>query len=1111
MMVTFVSQCEKNALKKTRRVLDAFADRIGNNTWQTVITEDGLLTVKKMLRQTASKSTAVSCHWLRSRSRSQLLWVVGNRRKFNERGIVPVNSTAKKFQIEASNWEYLPLIRALTAVAALLHDWGKSTSIFQAKLQPDYRGATGDPIRHEWISCVLLDAFIRQCVANQRNWLFELSQGNIDEASLKKFVLSSPNKLFVHHDDLAQLILWLIVSHHRLPLPRNVCETFEHFKEVNAYSISICLEQITQAWGYENRSDESDFFSRVKGCFDFPQGLMTNSAKWFKELKRWAAKLESMKAQIDALIQNNGIRLVLHHARLCLMLGDHHYSSQPASEKWRSPVQLFANTDRKSRQLKQKLDEHLVGVKKHALEVANLLPLIQRLEQDEATAIFDNTALRKPSSGDFAWQQKAIKCIAEYKKQYKLTGAFVVNMASTGCGKTFANAKIMQALSAEGNSLRYVLALGLRTLTLQTGDEYRERVGLNSDELAVLIGSKAVTELHDAGNRQSSTGEFASRHESLGSESLESLLDNEVDFSGVLPEDDLSTVLTDKRARQFLYAPVLACTIDHIMGATETKRGGRYILPSLRLMSSDLVIDEVDDFSGEDLAAIGRLVHLAGMLGRKVMISSATIPPALAEGFFHAYRLGWQLFSQSQNQTASICSIWVDEFHSYAVKTNSEDSGLVQYANAHGQFIEKRVARLAKQQARRKANIIACEMSDKPQADDTNSKKERYFYTILQAALDKHSDHNTVDKVSQKQVSFGVIRVANIPVCVALTQFLLNAPLPENTEIRVMAYHSQQVLLMRHAQEQHLDAVLKRKEGIGEQPKAFSHSVIRDHLDQINAQHCLFILVATPVEEVGRDHDFDWAVVEPSSYRSIIQLAGRVRRHRTGEVAKPNVGLLQYNWKTYKANDEKGAYFIKPGYEDKPLPNHDLSQLLDVTGIAKCLDAVPRIKLPTQHAMNQLFSGIEHKATKQLLTEYGHIQVNNIQGFLQHAWWLTGLPQTFQAFRRSTDSVNLFYVWDKQKQRFYWAEKDEEGRPVNRESQLDIKSVDLSRELKARLWLDRDYEHLLTQWAQTSDTNITLASLRYGEVNLTIYNESDRFEYSPQLGMYRKTEGGKND
>jgi len=96
MMVIFVSQCEKNALKKTRRVLDAFADRIGNNTWQTVITEDGLMTVKKMLKKTASKSTAVSCHWIRTRSRTDLVWVVGRRHAFNHQGVVPVNFTSKE-------------------------------------------------------------------------------------------------------------------------------------------------------------------------------------------------------------------------------------------------------------------------------------------------------------------------------------------------------------------------------------------------------------------------------------------------------------------------------------------------------------------------------------------------------------------------------------------------------------------------------------------------------------------------------------------------------------------------------------------------------------------------------------------------------------------------------------------------------------------------------------------------------------------------------------------------------------------------------------------------------------------------------------------------------
>ena len=96
MMVNFVSQCQKKALNRTRRVLDAFANRIGDNTWQTVITEDGLIAVKKLLRKTATKNTAVSCHWIRSRARSELVWVVGNRGKFNYSGIVPVNTTSKE-------------------------------------------------------------------------------------------------------------------------------------------------------------------------------------------------------------------------------------------------------------------------------------------------------------------------------------------------------------------------------------------------------------------------------------------------------------------------------------------------------------------------------------------------------------------------------------------------------------------------------------------------------------------------------------------------------------------------------------------------------------------------------------------------------------------------------------------------------------------------------------------------------------------------------------------------------------------------------------------------------------------------------------------------------
>jgi len=1016
-----------------------------------------------------------------------------------------VNSTARKKKLTESNWEYLPLIRTLAALAALLHDWGKATKVFQES----YRGGLNDPIRHEWVSCVLLDAFIRHCNSNNTFWLVELSQGNIDEDALKNFVVTKPEKLFVNHDKTAQMLMWLIVSHHRLPLPKGDDATLKNnYLDASAESIDECLRRINQQWGYENRRDEADFANRVAGCFEFPNGLMADSTLWINDIKHWASRLSEQKAQIELLTSNKSIRLVLHHARLCLMLGDHYYSSQPQNKNWLSPSQIFANTDRATNALKQKLDEHLVGVKKHALDIANLLPMIQRLENEEATAVFDNTALRKPSTGDYEWQQQAVNRIAEFKMKESIGGAFIVNMASTGCGKTFANAKIMQALSPEGNSLRYVLALGLRTLTLQTGDEYRERVGLGGDKLAVLIGSKAVTELHNSIKSRIKSDVNKPSNEEAGSESLESLLDNDIDFTGLLPEGSLSTVLTDERARKFLYAPVLACTIDHMMGATETKRGGRYILPSLRLLSSDLVIDEVDDFTGEDLAAIGRLVHMAGMLGRKVMISSATIPPALAEGFFNAYRLGWQLFSHSQKASFDVCSIWVDEFNSDVVKIGSDEKGLNNYRIYHAEFINKRVSKLAEQPAKRKANIIACAFNLPNRNVDSNTKQAQYFGYVWQAILDKHQLHNTVDEISGKQVSFGVVRVANIGPCVELTKFLLNIDLPENTDIRVMAYHSQQVLLMRHEQEQHLDAVLKRKELSGQQPKAFSHPIIRMHLEKSSKQNIIFILVATPVEEVGRDHDFDWAVVEPSSYRSIIQLAGRVRRHRTGEVDKPNVGLLQYNWKAFESdNKEGGCYFTKPGYEGdmkKPLPTHNLNEILNVDKLAVRLDASPRIQFLSQldiKNLNNWFSGIEHKLTETLLTNYDSVLVSNFQGYLQHAWWLTGLPQTFQSFRRSQPAVQLFYVWDDKKQRCYWAEKDDNGRPVNREKQRNIKINDLSVLQKSRLWLDRDYLVLLEKWAASSGFSQHRTSLRYGELSLTIYKESDVFEYSPQMGM----------
>ncbi|MDQ7001758.1 MAG: type I-F CRISPR-associated helicase Cas3, partial [Ghiorsea sp.] len=514
---------------------------------------------------------------------------------------------------------------------------------------------------------------------------------------------------------------------------------------------------------------------------------------------------------IHTLFQSTSLRPVMTYARMSLMLADHFYSSQDKDPNWHSSVTLFANTDNQGK-LKQQLDEHLVGVAKQAKVNIKKLPRFEAVFNQDIR-IFNNAKLHKKSPKDYKWQDTAVSNIKKWKREEEgldqhQFGFFAVNMASTGKGKTFANAKIMQALSAGEESLRYILALGLRTLTLQTGDEYRDKIGLKGNELAVLIGSKAIVDLHEQKN-------------TTGSESNTSLFDDALIFDENFPEQGLDTVLKSSKDRQFLYAPVLTCTIDHIIQATEVKRGGRYILPTLRLMSSDLVIDEIDDFDDSDLIAIGRLIHMAGMLGRKVMISSATIPPDLAEGYFNVYQSGWDIFAKMRGKKSSVGCAWIDEFKTHVKAIEDKEI----YQKEHTKFIDKRIKNLSQQPVKRKANIAPC-----------STDVGEYFEAIKQAILEKHHHHNMTDTTSNKVISVGVVRMANINPCVALTRYLLDNNLAEDTEIKAMAYHSRQVLLMRHEQEKYLDKILKRHQG---DEHIFNDAVIRNHIEQSKVKNII--------------------------------------------------------------------------------------------------------------------------------------------------------------------------------------------------------------------------------------------------------------------------------
>jgi CRISPR-associated endonuclease/helicase Cas3 len=503
-----------------------------------------------------------------------------------------------------------------------------------------------------------------------------------------------------------------------------------------------------------------------------------------------------------------------------------------------------------------------------------------------------------------------------------------------------------------------------------------------------------------------------------------------------------------------------------------------------------------------DLIAISRLVHLAGMMGRSVAISSATIPPDLAQGMFRAYMRGLACYNQFFTEAKQCGVVLCDEFKTVAGRIAMGD--FQAYKVMHEAFVDKRVQHLEKQVIKRKGIIV-----DIPEAPDGGSRITQFFEAVKKAAISLHDDNYVMDKRTKKRVSFGLIRLANTSPCVACSLYLLSSEcmLPNGYAIRVMTYHSRQILIMRHEQEKYLDAVLKRKYD-SSVPVDIQDPVIRRHLDRIEEDNVLFIVVATPIEEIGRDHDFDWAVVEPSSYRSFIQLAGRVLRHRMvyADIIKPNIAVMQYN---IKALQGKPQAFTKPGYEVKPyhLRSHDLHDIIDEGAFHKKIDAVLRIRKPVMNGTDKkdvsLLIDLEHMTMEDFNSAEPGPQ--GLSGWIDEYWWLTALPQTFNRFREGQADRKLIGVYRDGKIHFSMYE---DGECIDCGDTLHIKQDTIEYGAE-RIWLPRTYEDALCRRIPEDDDLpeeelLETLSNKYGEITLPVDSGDETWFYDDQFGIFKK-------
>ena len=501
----------------------------------------------------------------------------------------------------------------------------------------------------------------------------------------------------------------------------------------------------------------------------------------------------------------------------------------------------------------------------------------------------------------------------------------------------------------------------------------------------------------------------------------------------------------------------------------------------LRLLTSDfLILDEPDDFGVEDLPSLARLVNMAGLLGVNIILSSATLPPGLTEHLFHCYVEGRKHYNNNRNKVNigpnPVCC-WVDEFRTNASKCCNLDS----FKTNNNKFVDKRIKDLIKNDKKINAKIIDINNNEDDVCKNIASELPRLTKEL-------HEKNYTADPISGKKVSFGIFRIANINTIIPIVDNFLDKSIDDNTVYHIIVYHSKFPLIIRSNIENLLDRNMKRKN-----TNIFDLEDVKEAINSSNAENHIFLVFASPVAEVGRDHDYDWAIIEPSSYRSITQMVGRIRRHRHEKYDEINVYILNKNVKCIKG---KEICFEKPGFETtkNKLQSHELKIILSNNQLTN-IDSRHRIKEEQQEIENLV--SLEHKAIREKLNQ-------NPDMFYSDCWLnknvqLTGIIQKKLPFRKKTIEERTYVVLE------------ENGKLTLKE--FDYKSKEYKSAGNKFKYSSYEYDNKIKPWKEFSlqecindisskeGIDKTHGYYKYSKVELSCNENTNGWEYNNLLGF----------
>jgi len=1009
-----VCRSSKRARDRVARVFDRYFWRIGDRTWRGKASNACLDRVSRELRRKATRNTAVVIHEIRSAHESRVPIVrIGAQHSFSNIGIAPI--AARPAQLAKAR--SVSPNRAIVQIAALFHDLGKATNLFQEKLRRamNFQGKLrramknqkpkADSVRHELYSAAVWDRLFGNITDEAfSKALRDLKPEHINLACnevcglIGSFVTAPMKPLsfdFLKHEGrFSYAIGMLILTHHRLP---------------NADSDllkPLACEHVNPSEGFDTSHD----LQIAKGT------PFWHEAWWLDALHRSADVLQPGNALI-------GLDVFL---RAALMMGDHLGSSQKKPSHQRADrADHLANTIHEERsdrlQPADSLNQHVRRVHsaaRHAVDLferyANGFPAL-----DEGEIPADIAFPVASEDPRFQWQAEA-SAAARALCEASEGGFFACLMAGTGTGKTRGAPTILAGAALgdtrpERRYFRLSLGLGLRVLATQSAREYVSELGFSDQDVSVIVGQAPLA---------FARGEDREIGNETGSESLIEIPDwLKVEMTtGGIPEpgsereaDWLRTLSLDTgkglpafcerfleaagpradAGRRLLAPPIVVGTIDHLMGVASPVNS-RYLVQSLRVATADLILDEIDQFDGEDIAAIGRLVYQTGAAGRRVIVMSATLTRDVANALHAAYREGWSQFATAHG-LADHVNLLVASDAPGSCRTNTRGESLEEMIK---RSTDKTLQNLAMTTPARRAEVLpAC-----------------YGWQDLIDQIDDACHHlhdlNAIDLDGFK-VSFGMIRLTRITHTAALAAQLSSGEISGRLR-ETLCLHSQFPRLHRDWIETRLKRALTRK---GDDHHTGLRSLchtegIFERASNAGTRNIEIVLVTSPVIETGNDLDFDWAILDPISTRSIIQTAGRVWRHRPVIGNQTNVLILGRSPIAMQTGE-----LTMPGVETKMHPDTGVSTpslsnfegrlFQDLSGNAdfSVIDATPILDLDMCFPLRDA----EVKLRKQLVSaEYDCLEAPLGRYIRRVAARMTKRMPRTRRFRRSETRSILF-------------------------------------------------------------------------------------------------------